>query len=98
MTLKPKLTKPQLIRLVAQQTGVSVKQTGVVLDAMLRTIIESVSRGEEVMLSGFGSFERHNRKKRRGINPNTKQPVIVQATKTPHFTAGTKFKKSVKQK
>lgn len=92
-----KLTKPMLIRRLAEQTGLTQREVAALVEAQLELIQATVAKGGEVMLSGFGSFELHSRKARRGINPNTGEKLNVKATKTPHFKAGVHFKQRVRQ-
>lgn len=87
-----KLTKPMLVAELAAQTGLTKKQITGLIDAQLELITKTVAKGGEVMLSGFGTFELHARKARRGIDPNTGMSLKVKATKTPHFKAGSHFK------
>lgn len=93
--LAPKLTKPVMIRQLAEQTGLTQREVSILLEAQLELIQSTIAQGGEVMLSGFGSFELHSRQARRGINPNTGETVQVPATKTPHFKAGSHFKQRV---
>ena len=88
-----KLTKPMLIDRLVVITGLTKKQVTQLIEAELELIQTTVASGGEVMLSGFGSFELHDRKARNGIDPNTGQRLRVQATKTPHFKAGAGFKR-----
>ena len=44
---------------------------------------------------GFGSFEVKKRAERTGLNPRTKEPVQIAATKVPVFKAGKALKDAV---
>ena len=50
---------------------------------------------EKIQLVGFGSFETKKRAARTGLNPRTKKPVQIAATKVPAFKAGKALKDAV---
>ena len=68
------------------------------LDATLEVIIESVAKGDEITLVGFGSFKRVERKGRTARVPGTGKTVKVPAKKAPAFKAGKIFKDKVEGK
>src|ERR1051326_7922981 len=63
------LGKSALIERVAQRSGTSVKETSTVVNATLDTIREALTRGNEVRLTGFGSFNVRTRAAHTGVNP-----------------------------
>jgi DNA-binding protein HU-beta len=54
-----------------------------------------VSKGEKVILTGFGAFERRDRAARIGRNPATGAKVRVKKTSVPAFRPGTEFKEII---
>jgi DNA-binding protein HU-beta len=90
------MQKTDFIKAVAEQTGVSQKETKQVVDAALEVITESLKRGEKVTLTGFGTFEVRQRQAREGVNPQTRQKIQIAATKTPGFSASSTLKEAVK--
>lgn len=57
------------------------------LGAFLETVTETLARGDNVQLVGFGSFKTSERKARSGRNPRTGETVSIPAKKVPSFTA-----------
>jgi DNA-binding protein HU-beta len=82
------LKKADLIDHVAERTGMKKRQATEVVDAVLGGIKETLSEGGRVQLAGFGTFEVRDRKARMGVNPVTKAPIHIQATRVPAFKAG----------
>ena len=82
------MNKTELIAAVAEKTGMSKKDTEAVITAAL-------ADEEKVQLVGFGSFEVKKRAERTGLNPRTKEPVKIAATKVPVFKAGQALKNAV---
>lgn len=89
------MTKADLITVVAQKTNLSKKDSEKAVAAMLDTITETLASGEKVSLVGFGTFEVKERAAREGINPRTKEKIIIPASKLPSFKAGKALKEDV---
>ena len=51
--------------------------------------------GDKVQLVGFGTFEVRERGERTGRNPQTKEAIVIPASKAPVFKAGKAFKDAV---
>ena len=90
------MTKKELIDAVAAKTGVSMKDAGAVVDAALNEIVTALANDDAVQIAGFGTFETRKREARTGINPKTKEKIVVPATTVPAFKAGKALKDAVK--
>ena len=92
------MNKTELIAAVAEKASISKKESEVVINAALDTIIDSLKNDEKVQLVGFGSFETKHRAERTGRNPKTKESITIAASKVPTFKAGKAFKDAVAEK
>lgn len=90
------MTKTDLVSAVAKKAGVTKKDAGAVLDALIKEIIGAVKKGDRVQLVGFGTFELRERAARTGLNPQTKEQIEIPASKAPAFKASKAFKDAVK--
>lgn len=90
------MLKQELVATLADKAGLSKKQANEVLDTLLETIKTALSKGDRIMLTGFGTFEVRNRAARKGINPKTLAPIQLPASKVPAFKAGKALKDAVK--
>lgn len=90
------MNKTELINAVAEKAGLSKKAAEAAVNATLAAITEGLKADEKVQLVGFGSFEVKHRAERTGLNPRTKEPVTIAATKAPVFKAGKALKDAVK--
>jgi len=90
------MNKSELIDKIAAKTELSKKDTGLVLDSLIEVVTDTLGKGEEVVLTGFGTFSITERQARTGVNPRTLEKIQIAATKTPKFKAGTKLKEAVK--
>ncbi len=71
------MTKVDLVDLIYERTGSSKKEAAEVFEAILAIIRESLCRGEKVKISGFGTFAVNRKRARRGRNPQTGDPIII---------------------
>ena len=86
------MNKTELIAAMAEKSELSKKDAGAALDAFVEAVQDALKDGDKVQLVGFGTFEVKNRAARTGINPQTKQPVQIAASKAPVFKAGKALK------
>ncbi len=57
--------------------GLSYADCQKIVDLMIETIKARLARGEKVLISGFGCFSVTKRKDKKGVNPQTGDPVII---------------------
>ncbi len=92
------MNKAELIELIANKTELSKRQSEECLDLAVTTITKSVARGEKVTLVGFGTFQRKDRRARKGRDPRSGAEINIPAKKVPSFSAGKQFKQVVNKK
>ncbi len=90
------MTKTDLINSLAENFDISKKDAGLFLNAILEEISDTLSEGEDIILTGFGSFKVIERAARTGVNPQTGEKIQIPATKVPRFKASKKLKEIVK--
>jgi DNA-binding protein HU-beta len=92
------MNKTELIDKVAKKTGLTLKDSRGVVEAIFSTspkegiIAVELDAGRKVQITGFGTFMPRRRKKRMGRNPQTGQAITIPATKFPAFSAGKALK------
>jgi DNA-binding protein HU-beta len=82
------MTKAELIEAIAASTKLTRPQVKLVLDAFTDSVTESLKKGEEVRLVGFGSFTPVTRAAGMSRNPRTGAQVKRKAAKTCRFRIG----------
>ena len=90
------MNKSELIATAAEASGVSKKDAERVLNAALDAIAKSLSRGEKVQLSGFGTFEVKARQPRMGRNIASREAIEIPATNVPSFKPSQSLKEIVR--
>ena len=66
------------------------------VDAVFAAITKSLSRGEDVTVTGFGTFRTAKFAARTGRNPQTGESIQIPASVRPKFKAGKSLKEAVK--
>ncbi len=93
------MNKAELIAKVAENTGLTKKDTEVTVNALVEAIEKELAAGGKVQMIGFGTFEVRSRKARTGRNPQKPGEVVkIPASKAPVFKAGKAFKDAVNKK
>jgi DNA-binding protein HU-beta len=90
------LTKQEFIDRVAGRTGLSKKEAGEAVEAVLTEIETTLKSGGEISFTGFGKFHVADRGPRQGVNPQTRERITIPGGRVPRFTAGSALKQSVK--
>ncbi len=86
------MNKSDLLTAMADKSGLTKKDSEKALNAFIATVQTALKKGDKVSLVGFGTFEARKRPARTGINPQTKKPIKIKASKAPAFKAGKAFK------
>ncbi len=86
------MTKAELVDEVAIAADLTKKESEVVVDEVLKSIVQALNRGEKIELRGFGSFRIRRRDARRGRNPKTGASVDIPAKNIPFFKPGKELK------
>ena len=86
------MNKTSFVAAMAEKSGLTQKQADAALEAFMEVIVDELTKGEKVQLTGFGTFEVRERAAREGRNPATGETIKIHASKSPAFKAGKKFK------
>ena len=89
------MNKSDIVAKVAAETGMSQSALDMALGKVFKTISDGLSGGEDVAISGFGSFTVRERKERQGRNPATGEPMTIKASKSVGFKAAKALKDAV---
>lgn len=89
------MNKTDLVNVVAEQAGLSKKDSEKAINATLDAVADALKNGDKVQLVGFGAFEVKTRSARTGRNPKTKEAIQIPESKSPVFKAGKALKDAV---
>ena len=89
--------KQEVIDALAAKLGTGKMEAENLLQGFVEVVMEALKNGQEVNISGFGSFMVSNRTARMGVNPqNPTEKIQIPATKVPKFRAGKNLKDAVR--
>ena len=86
------MTKTDLIAQVAANTEMSKKSAEQAVSAVFEALGKAMTEGEKITISGFGTFEVRERAERQGINPRTREPITIAASRSIVFKPGKSLK------
>jgi nucleoid DNA-binding protein len=84
MSKRPTLYKDDLVRIYAEQEGITKTEAKKRVDDILGLISDSLVLGENVKMNNFFNFFVRELKAKEGKNPYTKKPMVIPATRSVH--------------
>lgn len=91
------VNKSDLIDAIASAADINKSDAGRALDAVVDSITDTLKRGDQVSLVGFGTFSVKHRAARDGRNPQTGETIKIKASNVPGFKAGKALKDAVNE-
>lgn len=92
------MTKADIVAEIAEGTGLEKMETQKVVEAFMESIKNSLAKGENVYLRGFGSFIVKERAEKTGRNISKNTTIIIPAHNIPAFKPAKTFVEDVKSK
>lgn len=87
------VNKESLTETIHNDLKISRKEAGHAVELIFKEITDALAQDGEVDIAGFGKFVIFDRKERMGINPVTKEKMMIHATKLPKFKPSISLKK-----
>ena len=89
------MNKNDLVEAVSERTGLAKSDAARAVEAVLGAITETLQKGDQVALTGFGTFAAKTRAARTGRNPRTGEAIAIPASRAPTFKAGKALKDAI---
>lgn len=89
------LTRADLAAAIYRDVGLSLSESGTMVDAVIEEISDALKNGEQVKISSFGTFNLRRKKSRIGRNPKTGKEVPITPRTVLTFNASNILKKKV---
>ena len=91
------MNKAELVSHLSEKVGVTKKQAEDMVECFVDTVVETLKKGGEVNIAGFGAFSAKQRAGRTGVNPqNPSEKIQIPAVTVPKFKAGKGLKDALK--
>ena len=89
------ISKSDIVKQVANDTGSSIKDTEATVNATIDAIAQNLKGSDKVTFTGFGTFNAKNVPARQGRNPRTGEAIQISARREVRFSAGSDLKNKV---
>ncbi len=92
------MTKAEIVAEIANKTGIEKVAVQATVEAFMDAVKDSMVKGENVYLRGFGSFTIKRRAEKTGRNISKNTTIIIPAHNIPSFKPAKTFVNEVKNK
>jgi integration host factor subunit beta len=89
------MNKSELIEALAQKQNVTIRTASKIVNTILESMTETLGKGDNIELRGFGSFSVREYDSYIGRNPKTGKEITVKAKKSTFFKVGKELRKAV---
>ncbi len=91
------LTKQKLMANLETHLGLDRQESRQMVERLFKIMKDTLSQGEDLLISGFGKFSVRQKKARRGRNPQTKERITLAARKVLVFKASVVLRKRINE-
>lgn len=85
-----------VVRTPSKPVDYTMSDISSIFDAVIRTIEDSLAKGEDVTIRGFGTFSVTQRKESATVHPITRERIVIKPHYVPKFSAGNGLKMAAK--
>lgn len=85
MTEVGTMTKAEIVESIYEKIGFSKKESADLVELVFDTLKETLEKGENIKISGFGNFVVRSKRPRMGRNPQTGQAIEISERKVLTF-------------
>lgn len=86
------MTKADIVDVIFGKVGLSKIESQKIVETVFNTIKQTITEGESVKISGFGTFNVKKKNVRRGRNPKTGEDLQISARRVVTFRASNELK------
>jgi DNA-binding protein HU-beta len=91
------MNKVELSEAIANKVGLTKNQIIKIIDVFEEVTTQELKKGQEVTITGFGTFSARHRSERMGVNPQKpSEKIKIHAVTVPKFKAGKALKDALK--
>ena len=92
------MNNKELINELAEESGYTKEDSQRLVKSLIDTMSEDFEKGENVTISGFGTFEVKKRMERVLVNPTTGKKMLVPPKRVLGFKPSNSIKEQLKKK
>jgi integration host factor subunit alpha len=91
------MTKAELVSIISEKCSFSRQESVQIVDQVFQILKETLEAGEKVKISGFGNFITHEKRPRKGRNPQTGEEITVSGRRVLKFKPSVLLRKVLNQ-
>ncbi|MCA9774384.1 MAG: integration host factor subunit alpha [Myxococcales bacterium] len=91
------MTKADLVESIYEKVGFSKADSAAIVDSFFEILKDTFSNGDNVKISGFGTFAIKHKHSRKGRNPQTGSEITIPARKVLTFKPSHVLKKALNE-
>ncbi|MEA3241045.1 MAG: integration host factor subunit alpha [Pseudomonadota bacterium] len=91
------MTKADIVETIYEKVGLPKRKSAKIVDMIFDIIKGKLENGENVKVSGFGSFAVRNKNARRGRNPQTGEEITISARRVLSFKPSNVLRKHINE-
>ena len=91
------MTKAELVSIVSEKCSFPRQESVHIVDQVFQILKETLERGENIKISGFGNFITREKRARKGRNPQTGEAVTISGRRVLKFKPSAILRKAVNQ-
>lgn len=92
------ITKADIVECIYERVGFSKKEATEIVEALFEIVKQQLERGDKIKLSGFGNFLIHEKRPRKGRNPQTGEEITITGRRVLTFKASQVLKKVMNER
>ncbi len=92
------VTKATLADSIFKTSDLQKNESIVILDSLMEIIKSTLESGEDILITGFGKFTVKEKKTRKGRNPQTEEPLQLDARKVVLFRCSAVLREKINKK
>src|SRR5262250_2863673 len=89
------MTKADIVERIYEKVGFSKKEATEVVESIFEVVKQRLEQGEKVKISGFGNFIVHEKRPRKGRNPQTGEEIVISGRRVLTFKASQVLKSTI---
>ncbi|MBN2331769.1 MAG: integration host factor subunit alpha [Deltaproteobacteria bacterium] len=89
------MTKADIVETIYEKVGLSKRESARIVDMIFEIMKDKLEYGENVKISGFGSFTIRDKNARRGRNPQTGEEITISARRVLSFKPSNVLRKLI---
>ncbi len=89
------MNKKWLAKVISEDTGLPLTESEAIIEILFDNITFALQSEGSILIPNFGTFKISERKARKGINPATREPIDIPASKSISFKVSKKLKEKI---